>query len=301
MSTGCANAEAVAADPVLATLCSCQNATSTLEEAVAAYKNELDQYTADQQEYFKYQQYVLCRDTGSCTNYDAIYGTQYQEKYNAYKAERRGMRKCFQSYRTDQLTSNANCEDDAGRGWVYDTYQYEGLSKPPCNDTSRPNTTSCATCGTLPERRGYCKRSESQLKLDWSSYFSTNATAPTVTTQPIPPSFDANIQIACCTQTLTDFSANRISIGQVTQNCTNEINNNISNYEENGELPPAPGGEPTAPGGEPTAPVGLQTFAIVLIIVAALVFIAMMIWVGVRLRKRRAAKAASSPPSTEAL
>jgi len=294
MGTPCNDPVAVNNDPVLAALCSCEEATSSLTDATDAYTAELANFTSDNAEYRKYEAYEACRTQGSCTNYDSIYGTTYQSEYNAYKNELRGMINCFQPFESDKYTSDEFCRRDAGLGWVYSKNQNAGISKPPCNDTARPTTTSCADCD-LNQIRGYCQRSNSQLFSDWDNYFSANATRPTVSTAPIPPSFNPQVAITCCAQTLTDFKANRINIGQVTQNCSAEISTNLSSYEETGAVPPS---LDNGPPDNPQAPAGLQTFAIVLIIAAVLVFIAMMIWVGVRLRKRNAGKSSSEEGAT---
>jgi len=282
MSSACQDEATVATDPELGALCACQESSAAVTEAVNTYKVSLEKYNSDLEEYRKYEAYKACLETGSCDNYDNIYSTQFKAQYNKYRDEVRGMNKCFVD--SNKYTSTAFCEDDAGPGWIYSFNQNQGVTQPPCNKT---NNTSCDTCGTGGERRGYCKRSTTQLNDDWRKYFSDNATLPKVNTPPQTPPPLGNVISQCCIQTFSNFEADKIKIDNVSQQCTAEINTSINYYTENGELPPPP-----APvgAGDPPAPEGLQTFAIVLIVVAVLVFLAMMIWVGVRLKKRREGK-----------
>jgi len=285
MTDACADAAALKADPALAALCSCAESTAALTEATDLYKLQLDKYNNDLIEYRNFEAYDACLKNGSCINYDTIYNTTYQAKYNEYKNAVRGMYGCFLD--SNRYTSNDYCEDDAGPGWIYTYNRNEAVSQPPCD---KQPTTSCSACD-LNQRRGYCKRSSSQLKTDWSEHFVETAKRPSVSTQPQPPSFNPQVAISCCSQTLTDFEAEKITIEDISQQCSAEINNNINKYETDGTIPPTlpvNDPEPDNPK-EPEVPEGLKIFEIVLIVVAILVFIAMMIWVGIKLRKRSSA------------
>lgn len=288
-STGCSDPVKLQSDPNLAAACSCQAATNSVIGLVNAYVGQVEQFNADLRVYKeldkKKEEYDNCLK-GTCQGAYA----QYQSQYDELLDELRGQIKCFTD--RNRTISDTYCSNDHGPGWVW-----KETPPPPSSKPNPPCTTNCKACDTNTQYRGYCKRSSTLLSSDWKRKLNSQVTVPIVPDPPQEPPFDAQVAIACCSQNFSNIEGDTVKIYDITQECSAQVNKYITDVNNNtlppGTLPPNPAGSFPVDGEEP-APAGLQTFAIVLIIVAVLVFIAMMIWVGIRLRKRNAAKTASA-------
>ena len=275
VSAICNDQSALDADPNLATLCSCQTATESLNTAVAAYEASLAKFDADTEEYRKYEAYEACRTQGSCTNYDTIYNTTYQAQYNSFKDESLQWKNIVGKPQFNDNDTSVYCRNDWGNDWyTADT----GLGK--YNASNNPNYYG-----------GLCKRKSEVIKIKWSDQFAGNAVRPTVNTAPTNPgNFNNATAIACCSLTISKLSAGEININDVSQNCTAEVNQKYDKYQTDGIPPDITAPPPTE--GEVPKEEGLPIYAIVLISMAVFMVLAGVIWAGIHYKKRSQKKVA---------
>ena len=280
----------------LAAACACEaatnstiNLTNTYIKQVEAYNTQLSVYQSASENYDNWER---CATDGVCLGAYTTYQSDFDDNYKnqqIYWEKAAGCATLTPALRDDY------CKNDYGQGWNY-----------------VPGSDVAAKCGSSPPEvdggaccASKCQRSISQALLDWAPHFRSTVAAPYVPPPPQVPQFDAQIAITCCSQNFDNISAgNTVKIYDITQHCSAEVNRYIQQVAA-GELPPGtlPPNYDAPPQGTPpddTAPAGLQTFAIVLIIVAVLVFIAMMIWVGVRLLKRSQKKTPAPTPTPPA-
>jgi len=280
VSPKCQDQAALDADPILATLCSCQEATTGLTDATDAYVASVKKYNDDVIEYRKYEAYNACRTQGSCTNYDSLYGTSYQEQYNSFKDESKEWKNTVGEVQYNNNDTSVYCRNDWGNDW----YTADS-GKGKYNASNNPNYYG-----------GLCKRTSEAINRLWSDKFSASATRPTVNTAPTAPgAFNAQVAISCCAQTLSDFQANKITISDISQKCTAEVNTYFNQYETNGTIPPVTDPALNEP---PGGSLGLPIYAIVLIILGVIAVVGILIWVGIRYgRKAKTPTPPAAPPS----
>lgn len=286
----------VNANPALASACACVSATNATINATNTYIGQVEKYNRDLEVYTQQatQQanWTRCANDGVCIDEYSSYQSDYNDNYKNFEQYTKADYPCQLVPELIDQVKKEQC-NQYGSGWV------------PSSDPVK------AKCGTSPPTVGdyacctnKCKRTSEQALQEWKIYFRGKEKEPYPAPLPIKPNvpeYNNRTVIACCSQNFENITAaGDTRIYDITQTCSAEVNDYIQKAAsgQTTQPPPNPPGSPGTVGGTQPAPAGLQTFAIVLIAVGVVVFLAIMIWVGVRLRKREAKEATAPPPST---
>lgn len=274
--TGCSDAALLRSNKNLATACACQETTNKIISLVDTYRRQVIQYNQEAIAYNLYlrnnDDYEQCAENGGCYGDYEQYQSQYKSIRDETKPWKNGCAFAINAETRDQF-----CVDDHGSGW-----RYIGED---------------GNCNVANVYKGVCQRSSGQALADWGAKFRSMENKPNPVSKPTPPPFNAQIAVTCCSQNLSDINGDSVEIYNITQQCSAEVNTYIQNVAEGNTTALPPNYDAPPPNTDPDV-AGLQTWQIVLIAVGAILFIAIILWLGIRFRQKR--KSTADVPTANA-
>jgi hypothetical protein len=188
-------ADQISANPALVAPCGCLAASNALQDAISTYKHQLVVYT---------------NQNSGFLNEKNIYKTNL-DAWNVLKDNQNSIltnQVKLWNYCIDANSGYKDnyCTTDIGAGW-YQTGWDQG------------------SCGLY--RKGKCQRTANQVTTELNTWISQNpppAPPVNVAQQPIPPSGN---NIECCSQVFSGIDATNVNFNNISQNCSQTINNQI--------------------------------------------------------------------------
>jgi hypothetical protein len=225
MTDACDDPTALANTPGLKSACDCKKSVDEITRALDDYEEQQNTYKNDLESYRRYQK--LHDDWQNKRGNYAQY-KNYGSK-NPFRIEWG-----WSGDDTNQLCKDcANGKSIGSERHCYSTADNR-LGANGYNDTAR-NGDWGWHAGWIGTRKFWtCEKSDQQIAIENQQYtqYEPNSDGNTVwkgLAEPQKPSFNANINVQCCSQIFSDIQAETVSIEDAKVNCAQNINDKIDN------------------------------------------------------------------------